>query len=147
MPTLEEAKRYIDSIDFSQIIDKMVKRDHWLRSDALKICAFYRNYLFLRKKYSAIQRIPPSIEIDEMWHYHILDTKKYRRDCQAIFGGFHDHYPYFGFDEKSNQKDLEKAFEGVQKLYGEEFNGQKIYKVRNIYSVILSFLKKRVSPH
>jgi hypothetical protein len=75
VPTLEEARKYIDSIDFSQIIDKMVQRDGWLKGDALKICAFYRNHLYLRKKYSSTHRMPPSVEIDEMWHYHILDIR------------------------------------------------------------------------
>lgn len=147
IPSLEEAKRYIDSIDFSQIIHKMVTRDGWLRSDALKVCQFYRNYLYLRRKYGDAYPLPPSKEIDEMWHHHILDTKKYHQDCLAIFGTFHHHYPYFGFDEKSTENDLMKAFEDTQNLYSQEFNGQKIYKIRNIYSTIAKLIKKKLSRH
>lgn len=144
-PTLEEAKRYIDAIDFTEILNKMVKREGWLRSDALQVCAQYRNYLYLRRKYKNQHKLPPTEEVDTMWHNHILDTKKYRKDCVAIFGEYHDHYPYFGFDKFTNKDDLREAFEITQKLYSEEFNGKQLYKVRNIYSTIASFIKMRLN--
>lgn len=140
--SLEEARNYIDAIDFSKIINKMVERDGWLKSDALKVCKLYRRYLYLRRKYSEAHRLPPTKEIDEFWHYHILETKKYRNDCQVIFGEYHDHYPYFGFDDVTDLDDLSEAFQTTQKLYGQEFNGEKIYKVRNKYSKIVEFIKK-----
>lgn len=71
---LEEAKAYIDAIDFSQVIDRMVKKDKWKRDEALKACAYYRNYLFLVKKHGDTLGIPPSEDVDQFWHNHILDT-------------------------------------------------------------------------
>ena len=139
--SLDEARTYIDSIDFTQIIGKMVERDGWLRSDARRCCELYRRYLFLRRKYSHDHKLPPSKEIDEVWHYHILDTKKYRRDCDAIFGEYHDHYPYFGFDDLTEHGDLSEAFETTKIFFSEEFNGEHIYKVKNIYSKIAKFIK------
>lgn len=145
-PTLAQAKAYIQQIDFSQIINKMVKRDGWLRRDARRVCGLYKNYLFLRKKYHKQYKLPPSIEIDEFWHYHILDTRKYQQDCEKIFGKYHHHYPYFGFDDHSNLEDLAKAFSETRRLHQLEF-GQPIYQVRNVYSKWIRWLKGLYSHH
>src|SRR3989338_2769153 len=105
-PSLEEAKAYIYAIDFSMVIDKIVTTKGWKKADVLKICALYRNFLFLNKKYELERgQLPPSEEIDEFWHNHILDTKKYHHDCDNIFGFYLHHYPYFGIDGKTKNKD------------------------------------------
>lgn len=128
--SLEEAKAYIYSINFSQIIDKMIKKDKWKRSEAETLCQYYRNFLYLTKKYNQEDaQLPPSDEIDEFWHNHILDTEKYIKDCNAIFGRYLQHYPYFGIDDKSNMQDLQKAFDNMQRLYKQEF-GDCVYRVR-----------------
>lgn len=132
IPTLEAAKSYIDSIDFSMIIDKVIKTKNWARKDVEKIAVLYRHFLFLNKKYREDNLpIPPSEEIDEFWHNHILDTRKYEKDCQAIFGHFLHHYPYFGIDGKTTKTDLDTAFDRVQELHKKEF-GDYIYYVRNV---------------
>jgi hypothetical protein len=92
IPSLEAAKTHIYAIDFSRIIDKMVQHQGWRYKDALKVSEQYRNYLFLNKKYAEGEPLPPSEDIDEFWHNHILDTKQYRRDCNAIFGQYYDQY-------------------------------------------------------
>lgn len=143
IPTLEEAREYIYLIDFSNIVEKMVNHMGWLRKDAVTVCGIYRNFLYLYKKYGKDYKLPPSEDMDEFWHLHILDTKKYRKDCDAIFGEYFDHYPYFGIDAQTSFKDLEDAFEIMQKLYAKEFNGERIYQVRNIYSNIAAFFKNR----
>lgn len=131
---LEKIKKYIDEIDFSMIIDKMVKHQKWRRSDAEAVCQLYRNFLFLQKKYGDKHSLPPSEEVDEFWHNHILDTKKYRHDCEMIFGRYNDHYPYFGIDDKTNLNDLNNAFEEMQKLHQLEFG----YPVERITRIKLS---------
>jgi len=128
--SLEEAKQYIYSIDFSMIVNKMIKHQGWQKNEAETVCALYRNFLFLNKKYQDQHgQLPPSEEVDEFWHNHILDTEKYRRDCQVIFGRYIDHYPYFGIDSKSTLKDLDEAFKSTQQLHKQEF-GDYIYMVR-----------------
>ena len=130
--TVEEAKTYIDAIDFSMIIDKVTRVNGWKRKDVEKICDYYRNFLFLKKKYALDGNpLPPSTEIDEFWHNHILDTKKYIKDCEVIFGGYLHHYPYFGIDGKSTEVDAQKAFREMQQLYEKEF-GEKIYRMRSL---------------
>lgn len=130
IPSIEEAKAYIDSIDFSQIIDKMVMKDKWKKRDAEKACELYKHFLYLKKKYqSSDDHLPPSEEIDEFWHNHILDTKKYMIDCDRIFGRYLHHYPYLGIDDKTDMNDLQRFFEKTQELHYREF-GDYIYNVR-----------------
>lgn len=142
-PSLEEAKEYIHSIDFTKIVNKMVKQQGWLRNHALTVCRMYKNFLYLNKKYRSQYNLPPTDEIDEFWHMHILDTKQYRRDCEAIFGEYLDHYPYFGIDETTNFDDLSTAFEKMLGLYEKEFEGEKLIQVRGLYSKTISFMKMK----
>lgn len=144
-PSLGEAKEYIYSIDFSKIIDKLVKFNGWLKKDAGETCKLYRNFLFLNKKYEhQYSPLPPSEDIDEFWHNHILDTEKYALDCQAIFGKFFHHYPYLGIDERTNLQDLSRAFEITQHLYLLEF-GERIQATKSRFPKSIYFLIHRFS--
>jgi hypothetical protein len=78
--------------------------------------------------------------MDEFWHMHILDTKAYRKDCEAIFGHYLDHYPYLGIDENTNLDDLGNAFQKTQELFALEFGGIEIFEVRGSWAKIRSFL-------
>lgn len=145
IPTLEESKAYIYSIDFSMIINKMVKHLGWSEKEGRALCAVYRNFLFLNRKYlNQYGQLPPSEELDEFWHNHILDTSKYRQDCEKIFGNYFDHYPYFGIDEKSNLDDLQNSFEMMKNLYKEEF-GEEFPKITNRFSKIIALVKRKAS--
>ena len=125
LTSVSDAKIHIDAIDFFPIINKMVCYDGWDKDEARKACLFYKNFLYLIKKYGDQYPIIPSKEIDYFWHQHILDTEKYHKDCQIIFNQYLHHNPYFGIDGKSNLEDLKNAFEFTQKLYEKEF-GERV---------------------
>ncbi len=126
---LQNAYEYIYSIDFSMIINKLVQRYRWLQIEAEEACKQYRNYLWLLKKYGTKKPLPPSEDIDEFWHHHILDTRKYINDCEMIFGDYLQHYPYYGLDKKSTLNDLNAAFSKTLERYKNEF-GVSLYRVR-----------------
>jgi hypothetical protein len=136
---LEIKKSVINSADFSMIVDKMVNHQGWYRRDAEEVSRLYRNYLFLCVKYPQYN-LPPSEDVDEFWHNHVLDTKKYRKDCDEIFGKYRDHYPYFGIDGKTTIRDLSDAFDITQKLHMEEF-GECIYEIRSPLKKLASSVK------
>lgn len=141
---LESIKIYIDSIDFNPMIEKMVHYNGWLKEDAEETCLQYRRFLYLNRKYFYQQAdaLTPSEDIDEFWHNHILDTKMYTRDCQAIFGQFLHHYPYFGIDDRSDKKMLYQAFDITKKLYLGEF-GEPLIATRSKYpKLVYAFMKK-----
>lgn len=59
--------------------------------------------------------------MDTIWHYHILDTRAYAKDCQSVFGEFFHHYPYFGMRGKEDEENLEKSFYKTCELYETRF--------------------------
>lgn len=145
-PSIETAKAYIYGMDLSMIIKKMVNHQGWLQKDAMAISKLYRDYLFLQKKYEDETTIVPPEEVDEFWHNHILDTQKYHTDCQAIFGKYLHHYPYFGIDATSNATDLNDAFEITLSLYVKEFGHPAFaYNVRNFFSKLLGKIQNLTS--
>ena len=56
-----------------------------------------------------------------IWHNHILDTAKYREDCDTLFGKFMDHWPYFGMKDEAEREELNNAFSDTQALMAAHF--------------------------
>ena len=56
----------------------------------------YLQFLFLIKKHLGDKKHPivPTKDADQIWHHHILDTRKYQKDCKNFFGRMIHHYPY-----------------------------------------------------
>jgi len=52
----------------------------------------YREFLLVAKTFPA-ETPSPSADVDAFWHFHILDTVKYARDCAMAFGYFLHHKP------------------------------------------------------
>lgn len=36
---------------------------------------------------------PVTEDVDTFWHFHILDTQRYAKDCEFLFGDFLHHVP------------------------------------------------------
>ena len=60
--------------------------------------------------------------MDNMWHFHILDTRAYVKDCDAVFGHYLHHYPYFGMRGEQDAANLKNSFELTKVKYEEAFN-------------------------
>ena len=143
---------YLHRLDFDPIIKKMVREEGWARADAEDCAGLYRNFLLLKLKYGKQYKIPPTREIDIFWHHHILDTRQYIKDCQAIFGEYLHHYPYAGIDGIIGKKQLKDYLYVAQQLHKREF-GYYCYKIRlNLIEIVIASLKiiiekfKRLTP-
>lgn len=79
---------------------------------------WYRRFLILHVKYPNECHVPNE-PIDEFWHKHILDTRKYAKDCDDVFGEFLHHFPYFGLRGDADKRDA--AFEQTNLYYRIEF--------------------------
>jgi len=127
--SLEEARGLIYSVDLSLTIDRLVHIEKWNRSEAAEVSKQYRNYLFLRKKYPE-RNLPPSKEVDEVWHAHVLHTQDYREFCKKAFaneeGQYLDHHPHVV--KAGSVERLERLFEQTQALYYKEF-GEYLYQI------------------
>jgi hypothetical protein len=133
---LEAVRRYIQAIDFSRLKQNMRHPERekfspgWSQGKTDYVEQQYKNWFFLVRKFDGQGEMPPSPDIDEFWHQHILDTKAYQRDTEAVFGRFLHHWPYFGSGGQSGSEDdrgdLLAAWELVQQRYVAEY-GELIY--------------------
>lgn len=91
------------------------------KCDAVEID--YKRFLALKRAYPD-REIVPNREVDHFWHQHILDTERYAEDCEALFGVFLHHYPYFGMRGEDDYANLCTAFSETQALYERHFGGK-----------------------
>lgn len=128
---LEQAKQLIYSVDLEPVINRLVAIEGWSKPNAIAAVKQYRNYLFLRKKYPGVN-LPPSKDMDEAWHAHILHTRDYRAFCKQAFSDhddfYLDHDPHLA--NEGSMERLAQLFEQTQKLYYQEF-GEYIYQIRS----------------
>ncbi|MBI1891547.1 MAG: hypothetical protein HYS18_12925 [Burkholderiales bacterium] len=113
----------IFALDLEQVKSKMMhKRDGygWTREEADRHEVEYKRFLALLVKYPD-EPIAPSLAADKFWHGHILDTMKYAKDCQNIFGYFLHHNPYFGLRGEEDAVKQEAAADAMRRLYAQEF--------------------------
>jgi hypothetical protein len=117
----------IQALDLEPIVFKATHPQgdkRWPREYADFLAAEYRKFLTLLVKYPD-ETIAPTTEVDEFWHLHILDTRKYAADCEAVFGYFLHHFPYFGMRSEEDAKDLERAGKQWHNLYELEFGASE----------------------
>ncbi len=62
----------------------------------------YREFLLFAKTFPA-ETPTPSPDVDAFWHFHILDTLKYTRDCAMAFGYFLHHKPDLNLAKQAAQ--------------------------------------------
>jgi len=117
---IDEAMGVVESLDFTPISFKLEKEYGWSKESLDRAVPLYRQWLVLQQYYSELSFAPSEL-VDEYWHMHILDTRKYMEDCQFVFGYYLHHYPYFGLTETENAETLKKGFELTKKLYKHHF--------------------------
>lgn len=113
----------LEALDLDQIKMKLMhveSGEGWtaLRADLVEV--EYRRFLFLMRKYPDAQA-SPTVDVDTFWHYHILDTMKYARDCEAVFGYFLHHHPYVGIGADADESDHVAGGERMRAIYEAEF--------------------------
>lgn len=111
-----------EELDLEPIIAHLEMRGylHWDSAKLRDTAEWYRRLLYLR----AIEKravLVPTNDIDEFWHAHILNTDKYRNDCEKLFHGFIDHRPLVNLncDEEGQLKD---NFSNTLRLFRKYFN-------------------------
>lgn len=115
----------IDELDLSMIKMKLClplnkEGKGWSLDRADRCERLYKMFLKLNIWYPEVSVVPTK-EIDEMWHAHILDTRKYHADCQSLFGFYFHHFPYFGLRGDEDKANLYRAFDITISLFAEHF--------------------------
>lgn len=110
-------------VDLTPLFFKIDREGELVAGEAIEpvsAALAYRRFLTLRKLYPHKSLVPSAL-LDVIWHYHILDTRKYIDDCERIFGYYVHHDPYFGTQGEEDKRENELAWEETQRLWVEEF--------------------------
>lgn len=117
---IELAMERVASIDFTMQCRKLIEEHGWTAETCADAEDLYRKFLALNIRYPE-RKLCPNGPVDEFWHAHILDTRKYAADCEALFGEMLHHYPYFGMRGPEDKADLDKAFADTVDLFIRHF--------------------------
>lgn len=131
---LVSAKELIYSVDLSGVLKRLIFIEGWKPKHAKLAIQQYRNYLFLKRKYRSQYKedeLPPSYEVDEVWHAHILHTRDYIHFCNQVFNEYLHHSPHHGQDQNLSLKQLADLFAETQRVYVKEF-GDYICSIKRI---------------
>jgi hypothetical protein len=113
----------ISALDLNPIKTKLMhveSGEGWSPERANAVETEYRRFLYLMKAFPNVQTAP-LVDVDTFWHYHILDTMKYARDCEQAFGYFLHHYPYLGLEGENDMELQQQAGERMRELYESTF--------------------------
>src|SRR5262245_16405563 len=80
----------VAALDLDVIVERLVGRYGWTDDRARVAETQYREFLTAA---ADGRTMSPDPEVDEFWHQHILDTRKYHDDCLAVFGRMLHHQP------------------------------------------------------
>ena len=85
----------IDNLVLRDIVAVVRKRRRWSPATAREAEGWYRTFLALSYKRGGTAVFGLDKRADYIWHEHITSTRRYREDCEKIFGEgkFLDHTP------------------------------------------------------
>src|SRR5579859_2899787 len=122
--TVDERLRRIDDLDLEPIVFKLTHPEpgepHLTLAQADADVELYRCFLKLCLLHPDVT-VVPTRRIDHVWHTHMLDTSKYRADCDHVFGRFLDHFPYAGLRGEDDRRAWRADFAGTRRLFRENF--------------------------
>lgn len=114
----------VDALDLEPIVYKLMHPEPGERAlsiaEADQDVTLYRCFLKLCLLYPGAT-IVPTRRIDHVWHTHMLDTAKYRADCDEVFGHFMDHFPYAGLRGEEDRRAWREAFARTRRLFRKQF--------------------------
>jgi len=121
---VEERLSLVDELDLEPIVYKLMHPEPGelglSLAQADQDVALYRCFLKLCVLYPGAT-IVPTRQLDDVWHAHMLDTAKYRADCDRVFGRFMDHFPYAGLRGEDDRRAWQADFERTRRLFREHF--------------------------
>jgi hypothetical protein len=92
----------------------------WTLKQARLAEKWYRRFHELIHRYPS-RTLVPTKTIDEVWHFHILDTQKYFDDCMELHGHIVHHFPYFGVRSRDDKVALTDSYRETVQLFASEY--------------------------
>jgi hypothetical protein len=120
---VEVALNRLSSINFAGIRMKLGDSKEgkgWDETMLNSVEQEYRRFLALTYAYPDLIIVPDNT-VDEFWHQHILDTRAYAKDTEAVFGYFLHHFPYLGTRGPADEEKLVQCYSETKTLYKMHF--------------------------
>ena len=129
---LNAALQIVNEWDFTLTKQKLLEPGYagWTQERADAAEQGYKRYLAITKALNGYQPVPNG-DIDRFWHEHILDTRRYAKDCDQLLGSFLHHYPYFGMRGTQDNEAWKAASQFSNNVWKEAF-GEYLYNTQNI---------------
>ena len=115
------ALKRINGIALADILVRAGTRAGWTPAQYRLAEKWYRGYLWLSYLHGKRPLFGIVAEADELWHAHIVYTKRYRRDCQRVFGEFLDHNPAHAIPTKRFNASIAQAARWYRLEFKQEF--------------------------
>ncbi len=127
----------VESLDLTVVTKRFKERYAITDDNALSaIEADYRRFLILVLENPEDGIVPWSQVIDDYWHEHILNTKKYYEDCMVLKGGLIHHNP----DVPKGTPKHSDLFGRTKQLYYNRFVSNQTYVESEIDDLMFLFL-------
>jgi hypothetical protein len=114
----------VDALDVEPVVYKLIHpgagEEVLSLAQADQTVGLYRCFLKLCAMFPETP-IVPTEGIDRVWHANMLDTAKYRTDCQLVFGQFLDHFPYAGLRGEADKLAWLEDFARTRRLFSDYF--------------------------
>lgn len=110
----------IADLDLTAIKFKLMTDKGWPVAKLERVELLYKRFLTLIALHPS-RALVPNDDVDEFWHAHILDTRKYAADMQQCLGYFLHHFPYFGLRSDEDRSEMNRAFAETVQLYEDKF--------------------------
>lgn len=130
---LKKTTMDVADLDFTLQKRKMIEVQGWTHDATNIMEQEYRKFLALcaaLEKTKSETVVVPNRTIDIFWHAHIMDTEKYHSDCQAIFGHYLHHFPYFGMQNEADTENWGGSSSDSNSLWRDAF-GEALYDNNN----------------
>jgi hypothetical protein len=117
-----EVSAAADELDLLPLLPVLMRRSPGgTTAEAVEDLELYRQFLTLCALYADWSFVP-SVPIEQAWRAHVVDTQKYRADCQALFGEPLEYWPYAGDGEPEQQTRYQCDWIRTAQLFAEHFS-------------------------
>jgi hypothetical protein len=131
-----------DELNLEPIKFQLIVKEGWSLERADRVANEYvSNWQIIK---AGASEIIPTQEVDEFWHTHILDTKKYAADCEKFLGQFLHHFPYLGLRGVEDYKDWREKVNQTINDEGAKITTEMTTRPGRVE--IEEFLKEKVLP-
>ena len=129
------------------ILERVGKQNLWSEAYTKRVAKEYLKFMYMARRHHVV----PSLEVDEIWHAHLLFSRHYNTFCnQVLFKNIH-HGPSIKTSEKINDAIIYENTKRLYFMYFSEEPPKDIWpssqiRFRNVYFTNIDLITHWVFP-